>query len=109
MSRNGLVTASAAIVLALSAVDRAPAQDAVKIGLILPMTGQQASTGRQIDAAVRLYVQQNGANVAGKKVANPGDVRTVLSDAQKDGKNTVLMRVKSGEGTKFVALKLGKV
>src|SRR6266700_142839 len=68
MSRNGLVTASAAIVLALSAVDRAPAQDAVKIGLILPMTGQQASTGRQIDAAVRLYVQQNGANVAGKKV-----------------------------------------
>src|SRR6202521_5178009 len=68
MWRNGLVTASAAIVLALSAVDRAPAQDAVKIGLILPMTGQQASTGRQIDAAVRLYVQQNGANVAGKKV-----------------------------------------
>src|SRR5438128_4493119 len=68
MSRNGLVTASAAIVLALSAVDRAPAQDAVKIGLILPMTGPLASTGRQIDAAVRLYVQQNGANVAGKKV-----------------------------------------
>src|SRR5712691_4337634 len=68
MSRNGLVTASAAIVLALSAVDRAPAQDVVKIGLILPMTGQQASTGRQIDAAVRLYVQQNGANVAGKKI-----------------------------------------
>src|SRR6266704_1981021 len=68
MSRNGLVTASAAIVLALPAVDRAPAQDAVKIGLILPMTGQQASTGRQIDAAVRIYVQQNGANVAGKKV-----------------------------------------
>jgi branched-chain amino acid transport system substrate-binding protein len=68
MSRNGLVTASAAIVLVLSAIDRAPAQDAVKIGLILPMTGQQASTGRQIDAAVRLYVQQNGANVAGKKI-----------------------------------------
>src|SRR6266700_4961556 len=68
MSRNGLVTASAAIVLALSAVDRAPAQDAVKIGLILPMTGQQASTGRQIDAAVRLYQQQNGTSVAGKKI-----------------------------------------
>ena len=26
----------------------------VKIGLILPMTGQQASTGRQIEAAVKL-------------------------------------------------------
>src|SRR5438067_11090829 len=63
-----IVTASAAIVLSLSALDRAPAQDAVKIGLILPMTGQQASTGRQIDAAVRLYQQQNGTNVGGKRI-----------------------------------------
>ena len=31
------------------------AQDTVKIGLILPMTGQQASTGKQIGAAVKLY------------------------------------------------------
>src|SRR3982075_431404 len=67
MLRN-FITASAAIVLALSAIDRAPAQDAVKIGLILPMTGQQASTGRQIDAAVRLYQHQNGTSVAGKKI-----------------------------------------
>src|SRR3982075_448006 len=67
MLRN-FITASAAIVLALSAIDRAPAQDAVKIGLILPMTGQQASTGRQIDAAVRLYQHQNGTSVAGRKI-----------------------------------------
>jgi len=39
-----------------------------KIGLILPMTGQQASTGRQIDAAVRLYMAQNGDTVGGKKI-----------------------------------------
>jgi serine protease Do len=45
--------------------------------------------------------------VGGKKVANPGEVRTVLTDAQKDGKRTVLMRVKSGEATKFVAIRLG--
>jgi len=44
------------------------ADEAVKIGLILPMTGQQASTGRQIDAAVRLYQQQNGTSAAGKKI-----------------------------------------
>jgi branched-chain amino acid transport system substrate-binding protein len=68
MVRNVLVAASAAVVLALIAADPAGAQDAVKIGLILPMTGQQASTGRQIDAAVKLYVQQNGADVAGKKI-----------------------------------------
>jgi branched-chain amino acid transport system substrate-binding protein len=46
----------------------ASAEDAVKIGLILPMTGGQASTGKQIDAAVRLYMQQHGDTVAGKKI-----------------------------------------
>jgi branched-chain amino acid transport system substrate-binding protein len=44
------------------------AQEPVKIGLILPMTGGQASTGKQIDAAVRLYMQQHGDTVAGRKV-----------------------------------------
>ena len=46
----------------------AAAQDSVKIGLIVPMTGQQASTGKQIDAAVKLYQAQHGTTVAGKKV-----------------------------------------
>ncbi|MBS0520162.1 MAG: ABC transporter substrate-binding protein [Proteobacteria bacterium] len=46
----------------------AAAQETVKIGLILPMTGQQASTGKQIDAAVKLYQAQHGTTVAGKKV-----------------------------------------
>jgi branched-chain amino acid transport system substrate-binding protein len=46
----------------------AAAQDTVKIGLILPMTGQQASTGKQIDAAVKLYMAQHGSTVAGKKI-----------------------------------------
>jgi branched-chain amino acid transport system substrate-binding protein len=44
------------------------AQDVVKIGLILPMTGGQASTGKQIDNAIRLYMQQKGDSVAGKKI-----------------------------------------
>jgi branched-chain amino acid transport system substrate-binding protein len=42
--------------------------DALKIGLILPMTGPFASTGRQIEAAARLWMAQNGAKVAGKTV-----------------------------------------
>ena len=46
----------------------ASAQETVKIGLILPMTGQQASTGKQIDAAVKLYQAKNGTTVAGKKI-----------------------------------------
>jgi branched-chain amino acid transport system substrate-binding protein len=44
------------------------AQDKFKIGLILPMTGPFASTGKQIEAAVKLYIAQNGDMVAGKKV-----------------------------------------
>jgi branched-chain amino acid transport system substrate-binding protein len=44
------------------------AQESVKIGLILPMTGGQASTGKQIDNAIKLYMQQNGDTVAGKKI-----------------------------------------
>src|SRR5271156_1435530 len=46
----------------------ARAQETVKIGLILPMTGGQASTGKQIDNAIKLYMQQNGDTVAGKKI-----------------------------------------
>lgn len=46
----------------------AQAQDTVKIGLIVPMTGGQASTGKQIDNAVKLYMQQHGDTVAGKKI-----------------------------------------
>jgi branched-chain amino acid transport system substrate-binding protein len=46
----------------------AQAQDTLKIGLILPMTGPFASTGRQIEAAVKLYMAENGSTVAGKKI-----------------------------------------
>jgi len=61
--------AAAAISVGLLAAVPAAAQDNVfKIGLILPMTGQQATTGRQIEAAARLYMAQNGDTVSGKKV-----------------------------------------
>ena len=54
-------------VAALGAVP-ARAAEVVKVGLILPMTGPFASTGKQIDAAVRLYMQQHGDSVAGRKI-----------------------------------------
>jgi serine protease Do len=47
-------------------------------------------------------------DVAGKTVGKPDDVRQELAALQKAGKNTVLMRVKSGDGTRFVAVPLGK-
>ena len=39
-----------------------------RIGFILPMTGPFASTGKQIEAAVKLWMAQNGTVVAGRKV-----------------------------------------
>jgi branched-chain amino acid transport system substrate-binding protein len=67
MFRNILTAGVAAAALSLAAVS-AQAQGTVKIGVLLPMTGQQQSTGVQIAAAIRLYMAQNGDTVAGKKV-----------------------------------------
>ena len=69
MQKRHLLRATAAAALVLS-TGLALAQDAnvFKIGLILPMTGQQATTGRQIEAAAKLYMAQHGDTVAGKKV-----------------------------------------
>ena len=67
MNQRWIVRAATFLVAAiLSSVG--VAQETVKIGLILPMTGPFASTGRQIDGAVRLYMQQRGATVAGRKI-----------------------------------------
>jgi branched-chain amino acid transport system substrate-binding protein len=53
----------------MAAAGSAQAQsDTVKIGVILPMTGQSASTGRQIEAAIKLWMAQSGGKAGGKKV-----------------------------------------
>ena len=44
------------------------AQQTVKIGLLLPLSGPFTPTGKQLAAGARLYVQQNGDTVAGKKI-----------------------------------------
>jgi branched-chain amino acid transport system substrate-binding protein len=61
-------TALAALAVGFLTAGAAHAQSTVKVGFILPMTGQQQSTGKQIAAAARLYVAQNGDTVAGKKI-----------------------------------------
>jgi len=92
--------------------------DVPKLGLTLAPAGQVAGSGAE--GVVVTDVDPNGIasehgfktgdvilDVGGKKVASPADVRSALRDVQKDGRRTVLMRVKSGEATKFVALRLG--
>jgi branched-chain amino acid transport system substrate-binding protein len=62
------VLAAALAAVGLSVADSGFAQDTVKIGFILPMTGQQQSTGKQESAGIKLYMAQHGDTVAGKKV-----------------------------------------
>ena len=46
--------------------------------------------------------------VAGKSVTNAGDVRDAIKAAASDNKNSVLMRVKTGGSSRFVAVPLAK-
>jgi len=46
-------------------------------------------------------------DIAGKAVSDPADVRQQLTDLRKEGRHAALMRMKSGDSTKFVAVPLG--
>jgi serine protease Do len=96
-----------------------PGTDVPKLGLTLAPAGQVAGSGSEGVVVTNVDPAGVGADhglksgdvildVAGKKVGTPGEVRDAIADAQKDGKRTVLMRVKSNEGTKFVAFRLGQ-
>src|SRR3569623_2019459 len=65
--RTLLRTAVAAAAIGITGAGFAQ-QAPFKIGLVLPMTGQQATTGRQIEAAAKLWMAQNGDTVAGRKI-----------------------------------------
>ena len=99
MRKRTFLAASAIGALALAASSGVMAQaNTFKIGLILPMTGPQASTGRQIEAAARLYMAQNGDTVAGKKiqlivkddVATPDITKRIAQDLVVNDKINVL-------------------
>jgi serine protease Do len=63
------------------------------------------------DSAAAERGVQNGdviLQIAGKPVSNASDVKQALNEAQKQGKRSVLMRVQSGNNTRFVALPVGR-
>ena len=97
---------------------QAPDSDVPKIGLTLaPGSKAAGSDGKGVLVTA---VDPNGIaadhgfqvgdlilDVGGKSVSSPSDVRNQVADARKEGKHTLLFRVKSNEGTRFVALPLG--
>jgi branched-chain amino acid transport system substrate-binding protein len=68
MKKRTFLSATALAVATFGSNSAMAQADTFKIGLILPLTGQQASTGKQIEAATKLYMAQNGTSVAGKKI-----------------------------------------
>ena len=68
VDRRSFLATGAAGVLAASLPRYAFAADPVKVGLIIPKTGPFASTGRQVEAACRLYMQKNGDSAGGRKI-----------------------------------------
>lgn len=81
MKRRNFTAAALAAVTFTAALPALAQDNTFKIGLILPMTGQQATTGRQIEAAARLYMAQHGDTVAGKKIQLIVKDDTSLPDA----------------------------
>lgn len=92
--------------------------DMGKLGLTLAPAARVAGAGSE--GVVVTGVDSSGAaaeqgfatgdiilEVAGKAVSTPGDVRNALTGARTGGKRTVLLRVKKGEATRFVALPVG--
>jgi len=60
--------AAGLIVTAFTIATPCFAQEVVKVGLIVPMTGPFTSTGKQLIAGARLYMALKGDMVAGKKI-----------------------------------------
>jgi len=90
-----------------------------RLGLSLAPAGNVAGAGSE--GVVVTQVEPDGPaaaqgfrtgdvilDVAGKRVTNPDEVRKAIADARSGGKRTVLLRVKSGEGTRFLAVPVGR-
>ena len=95
----GMAVIALATVTAISHFTPASAADGtVKIGLIVPMTGGQASTGKQLDNAVKLYMQRHGDTVADKKIevilkddgANPENTKRIAQELIANDKVDIL-------------------
>jgi serine protease Do len=93
--------------------------DVPRLGLTLAPADSVAGAGK--DGVVVTEVDPKSAaaergfkegdvilEVAGKSVTNAGDVREAINAARTDNKNSVLMRVKSGGSSRFVAVPLAK-
>jgi branched-chain amino acid transport system substrate-binding protein len=68
MLNRCIVRSAMILAIAVSAGASANAQNAVKVGMVMPMTGGLAAAGQQVVAGARLYIKQHGDKVAGRQI-----------------------------------------
>jgi len=66
-SRN-IAQLATPLTVAVAMMGSAAAEDAVKVGMVMPLTGGLAAAGKQVVAGARLYMTQHGNIVAGRKI-----------------------------------------
>lgn len=99
--------------------DNSRGTDVAKLGLTVAPANSVAGAGKE--GVVVTEVDPKGAaadrgfkegdvilEVAGKTVSNAGDVREAINSARDDKKNSVLMRVKTGGMSRFIAMPIAK-
>src|SRR5450631_3124942 len=98
--------------------DPAHGPDVPRLGLTVAPASSVAGAGKTGDVITGVDPKSDAAErgfkegdvileVAGKSVANPSDVREAVKTAHADNKNNVLMRVRSGNTSHYVAVPLG--
>ena len=68
MNKRHLMRATVAAALAITASGSWAQSEPFRVGLLLPLTGPFASTGKQLESGARLYLAQHGDTVAGRKI-----------------------------------------
>jgi branched-chain amino acid transport system substrate-binding protein len=66
--KKSLVGLAALAATVMAAGSASAQQGPIKIGLIMPYSGQFADAATQMDNAIKLFVKQNGDTVAGRKI-----------------------------------------
>jgi serine protease Do len=93
--------------------------DVPRLGLSLAPADKVAGAGSEGVVVTQVEPDGPGAaqgfrtgdvilDVAGKRVTSPDEVRKAMADARSGGKRTVLLRVKSGDNTRFLAVPVGR-
>jgi serine protease Do len=91
--------------------------DVPRLGLTVAPAGKVDGAGKEGVVVTKVEPKSAAADrglkkgdvileVAGKSVANPGDVREAIEAARTDKKNSVLMRLRSGDASHYVAVPL---